>query len=744
MWSREDPMRVDLIGADDPAWDERLNDVPGDVYHTAEYHRFSRDSGEGEPFLAVVTDRGRGVAWPYLLRRVADLDGLAGSDATDVGSVYGYTGPLLWGSTRGDPFLSSAWAEVVALWRQQRAVSAFTRFHPLLGNEFVAERSAARLDMGEHEVKADPRPIRSEVYGRGRGVVVPTGLTVSVDCTLDDVVARDLYARALRQHINAARSAGLATEYDDDWAALPTFTRIYRETMVRNAAASSYFFDETYFRRLRAALDGHIHLLVTRMGDAVAAAGLFTDYNQIAQAHLIATDYGLGAPSPSKVLLDDARVWARQRGNTVLHLGGGRGGRHDSLFRFKREFSPRRHLFSTGRWILDPTLYADLAEAYRSALSSRGPTDQSFFPAYRAPLVEPVPSGSPPEPVRSHQQRPSPGDAWLRAAWDGGNAVSENVLFTAAGRRTSLVRAFLDEVRMRGGRTFAGDVDPLAPALFLADEAVRLLSTEHPDYVADVIGIVGRLRIGLIVPTIDPDLPILARQRVALRSIGCTVAVSDESFVGIASDKWATVAAFRAQGIAVPASWLPDDRRTGLPERVFVKPRRGSASRDTHDVARRHLSSILPQVDDPIIQEVLGGAEITIDALLDLDGRPIHYVPRRRIRTLAGESIQGVTLDHDRDLEAWIERLLEICESLGAAGPLCLQAFLTERGPVLSEVNARFGGGFPLGLAAGAAHAAWLLDMAHDIHVPSRLGDYEAGLYMTRYHVEIFTRTPKW
>jgi carbamoyl-phosphate synthase large subunit len=737
-------MRINLIRGDDPAWDEWLNVVPRDVYHTAAYHRFASESGEGEPFLAVVGDRSRGVAWPYLLRRVADVEGLAGSDATDVGSVYGYAGPLVWGSRLGDPFLSAAWAEVVALWRQQRAVSAFARFHPLLRNEFVVHGSLADLGLGEREANAHHRSIRSEVFGPGRGAVVPVGLTVSLDCTLDDAAATNLYARALRQHINAARRVGLVTEHEDDWAALPTFTRIYRETMVRNDAPFYYHFDEGYFLRLRVALAGRVHLLVTRMGDAVAAAGLFTECGGIAQAHLIATDYALEAPSPCKVLLDDARVWARQRGNTVLHLGGGRGGRHDSLFRVKREFSPRRHLFSTGRWILDPTLYVDLAEAHRSALSSRGPADQSFFPAYRALLVEPVPSGSPPEPVRSNRQRPSPGDAWLGAAWDGGNAVSQNVLFTAAGRRTSLVRAFLDEVRMRGGRTFAGDVDPLAPALFLADEAVRLLSTEHPDYVADVIGIVGRLRIGLIVPTIDPDLLILARQRVALRSIGCTVAVSDESFVGIASDKWATVAAFRAQGIAVPASWLPDDRRTGLPERVFVKPRRGSASRDTHDVARRHLSSILPQVDDPIIQEVLGGAEITIDALLDLDGRPIHYVPRRRIRTLAGESIEGVTLDHDRDLEAWIERLLEICGSLGAAGPLCLQAFLTERGPVLSEVNARFGGGFPLGLAAGAAHAAWLLDMAHDIHVPSRLGDYEAGLYMTRYHVEIFTRTPKW
>ena len=82
-------------------------------------------------------------------------------------------------------------------------------------------------------------------------------------------------------------------------------------------------------------------------------------------------------------------------------------------------------------------------------------------------------------------------------------------------------------------------------------------------------------------------------------------------------------------------------------------------------------------VPDPIVQEVLTGPEITIDALLDLEGRPLHYVPRRRIRTLGGESIQGVTLDHDPALEPWIVRVLERSAEMGAAGPLTLQAFLT-------------------------------------------------------------------
>ncbi len=78
----------------DPAWDQWLERVPRDVYHTAGFHSYSESSGESAAFLAVAGDVDRGVAWPYLLRHVSAVEGLGGTDAMDVTSVYGYSGPL--------------------------------------------------------------------------------------------------------------------------------------------------------------------------------------------------------------------------------------------------------------------------------------------------------------------------------------------------------------------------------------------------------------------------------------------------------------------------------------------------------------------------------------------------------------------------------------------------------------------------------------------------------------------------
>ena len=303
----------------------------------------------------------------------------------------------------------------------------------------------------------------------------------------------------------------------------------------------------------------------------------------------------------------------------------------------------------------------------------------------------------------------------------------------------------MEAAHERGAMVVAGDVDGLAPALFIADASARTPEIGVPNYLADLIELVHRHGIRLLVPTIDTDLPVLAAGRASLEAAGCRVATSSEAFVAITMDKYATVEAFGSNGIPVPRSWLPPIQRPEeLPEVVFVKPRNGSASKDVHAVGLADLDGTVAIVPDAVVQELLTGPEITIDALVDFDGLPIHYVPRIRIKTLGGESIQGVTLAHDDSIESWIERVISVCSDLGARGPLTIQAFMTDDGPVLTEVNPRFGGGFPLAHAAGGRYPEWLLDMVAGVPVAPRLRDYEAGLYMTRSNVERFVRAPLW
>ena len=132
-----------------------------------------------------------------------------------------------------------------------------------------------------------------------------------------------------------------------------------------------------------------------------------------------------------------------------------------------------------------------------------------------------------------------------------------NVLLTCAGRRTSLLKAFQEAVRPWNGRVFAGDRDGLAPALYQAEAAIRLPDVAGPNYVPRLLDLAREHDLGLIVPTIDPELSVLAEAAPEFARRRCHVLSSALAFVHLTADKWTTVQTYAAHGIRTPPSWLP-------------------------------------------------------------------------------------------------------------------------------------------------------------------------------------------
>jgi len=86
-------------------------------------------------------------------------------------------------------------------------------------------------------------------------------------------------------------------------------------------------------------------------------------------------------------MIHAAREWAKERGNRILHLGGGNGAQHDSLFYFKAGFSKERHPFITWRIITDEAAYDTLVGRWQACLNVRAGERNGYFPAYRDPGV---------------------------------------------------------------------------------------------------------------------------------------------------------------------------------------------------------------------------------------------------------------------------------------------------------------------------------------------------------------------
>lgn len=352
-----------------------------------------------------------------------------------------------------------------------------------------------------------------------------------------------------------------------------------------------------------------------------------------------------------------------------------------------------------------------------------------------------------------------------------------NVMITSAGRRVTLLQKFVEACGRRGGTVTAGDLSSLAPALYLASGGqIQLPPVRDAGYMNTLLDVAKKHKLSAIVPTLDPELPVMSPYREEFAKAGCALLVSETGFNVITGDKWLTTTRFAARGIDTPRSWLPgqlgldslvvagamplqmwerevepgtaeqEERLAALPETLYIKPRDGSASQNVYRIGRDQLSEYAKRVPNAIIQEELEGEEITIDAFLSPEGQPLHYVPRKRLRTLAGESITGVTIGNDDvpGIEQWCEEVVRVCGELGARWAITLQGFATERGMVLTEINARFGGGAPLAFAAGGDYPELAVRLLAGETVAPALGQYKRGLYFMRYMTEVFTDKPAW
>lgn len=314
-----------------------------------------------------------------------------------------------------------------------------------------------------------------------------------------------------------------------------------------------------------------------------------------------------------------------------------------------------------------------------------------------------------------------------------------NVLFTSVGRRVELLRAFrqaYSELELEGS-IVAVDIDPLAPALREADRVHILPRLTDERYIPALAEVVRRERIDLVFPLIDPDVPVLAGARSVLEAEGARVVALSEESASTAADKLLTYRLFRDLGVETAQTWLPHEcLAANLQFPVFIKPRYGSAAVSTFKVDDGHqLLFFARYVPDAVVQEYLPGPEITNDVICDFDGEVMGVVSRQRIEVRSGEVAKGKTV-HDPEI---IKSCVEIARALDARGPITVQCIMRDETPYFTEVNARFGGGVPLSIAAGVPSPKWMLALAAGIgfDVPP-LGDYRRDFYMTRFDTSLF------
>lgn len=281
--------------------------------------------------------------------------------------------------------------------------------------------------------------------------------------------------------------------------------------------------------------------------------------------------------------------------------------------------------------------------------------------------------------------------------------MQHNVLITSAGKRTELLLEFKKEVKREfaDAKVIAVDLNPkMSPACRLADLAIavpRVTSTDYVDYLVDICSL---HKIGIVVPTIDTELKILADSRDYFLEKGIAVMVSDADFISVCRDKRKTMDLFDRLGIRNPQ---PRDKYN--PEfPMFAKPYDGSLSTNIHVI--RSMDELTSEVlSDPklIFMEYIDKnkyKEYTVDMYYDHNGQVKGIIPRERIEVRGGEVNKGAT--RKNYIVGYLKERMSYMP--GVRGCICIQLFYSDvdNDVVGIEINPRYGGGYPLSYYAGA------------------------------------------
>lgn len=286
----------------------------------------------------------------------------------------------------------------------------------------------------------------------------------------------------------------------------------------------------------------------------------------------------------------------------------------------------------------------------------------------------------------------------------------KNILITSAGKRVVLVQIFQQTLKDLGleAKVYTTDMKPMmAPACIVSDEGIKVSPCTAEGYVDEIVQICQSRNVGVIIPTIDPELMILAKNRQRFLEIGVEIVLSDEEFIKACRDKRQTQLYLKDIGIEVPKAI--DKYHPTFP--MFVKPYDGSLSRDIH-VVRNQKELTQDMLENPkfMFMEYLDKKdykEYSVDMYFGKDHCVKGIVPRERIEVRAGEINKGKT--HKNEIVDFLRDKMGCLH--GVRGCICFQLFYRESDHQIkgSEINPRFGGGFPLTYHAKANYAAYII-----------------------------------
>ncbi len=317
-----------------------------------------------------------------------------------------------------------------------------------------------------------------------------------------------------------------------------------------------------------------------------------------------------------------------------------------------------------------------------------------------------------------------------------------NILILSAGTRNKIIQYFK--------KTFAGtgivvatDMSEIAPAVYEADKFYKVPRMTDKGYIDVVFDICKKEKINAVLTLIDPELSLLAKYKKEFAKLGVMVIGSSYEICERCLNKWKMFQWLEKYGYRCAKSYVDkeafyQDVEAGkITYPVFVKPVCGSASIAISKVYDKETVELLFAHNDGLmIQEFLNGQEIGADCYIDmLSGEMVSIFTKKKLVMRAGETDKAVSFK-DPKLFDLIEGFIK---ASGFLGQIDIDIFEIDGEYYISEVNPRFGGGYPHAYECGCNHMQLILNNIQGKINKKNIGTYEENVYMMKYN-EIMIR----
>lgn len=326
-----------------------------------------------------------------------------------------------------------------------------------------------------------------------------------------------------------------------------------------------------------------------------------------------------------------------------------------------------------------------------------------------------------------------------------------NILITSAGRRSYLVKYFIEALSGKG-KVYAANSE-YTISLQEADDYFITPLIYNSQYIQSLIDFCLKNQVKAIISVFDIDLLVLSKAKKYIESHGIKLLLSGEDVVGVCNDKWLTYKFLKENNIHTPNTFKDKNllinaiKGKEIQFPIIMKPRWGMASMGIYvvndieelefyykktlkDINQSYLKyeSGLTPTEMVLFQELIKGQEYGLDIINDLNGNFVGVFPKSKISMRAGETDLGQTVSPLK-----FENLArDISSSLKHEVILSVDCFDYNEKKYVIEMNCRVSGHYPLSHLAGVNLPKQIIEWLEGKNTNPNYFNFEENLYVTK------------